>query len=682
MTQRWGLDAALFSVKCFIGAMLAYWIALRIGLTRPYWSVATAYIVAQPLAGAAVSKAVFRLMGTILGAIAAVVLVPNLVNSPELLSLALALWLGLCLYISLQDRTPRSYVFLLAGYTASIIGFPSVEAPGGIFTTAILRVQEISLGILCGSLAQAVILPQTVTRQLLIRIDAILGDVERWTRDALGEARDEALDRDRRRLALDINELHQLSIHLPFDTARFLPRVRTVRAFQDQLSLILPLASAAEDRIIQLRAIGGWTPATEALVGRIRDWLDMPPQDVNARAEMTEALIAEARALEPAASAPLKWRDALLLSFAARAMDLIAAHRAVRDLREQMRSPSRRAVSPVVSEVLAQTTRRTFHRDRPAALRAAMGTTATILIGCAFWIGTGWADGAGAVLISGVACALFGASDDPRPMILSFLWGTIIGVVLAAIYAFAIMPSVTDFVTLVAVLAPVMLIVGAFQTMPKGALITTGIVLGFINIVGLNDHYAADFAAFANGSLAQIVGTDFAAVTVGLFQVVGADRSAARIIVAGWRDLARRSNLPGRSDVTGWVSKMLDRIGLLAPRLAAIGDDPGRPMLDALQDLRVGVTVGQLRDLRVDGGEVSDELITPVLRGVARYYAERRLDQPPPDSPALLEGIDQAMQAFSHDEDRDVRRRAVLALTGLRRNLFPGAPAYGEARAG
>ncbi len=676
MIERWGIGKALFSLKCLIGAMLAYWIALRIGLQRPYWAVTTAYIVAQPLAGAAVSKAVYRLVGTALGAAAAIALVPNLVNAPELLSLALGLWLGLCLYISLQDRTPRSYVFLLAGYTASIIGFPSVEAPDAIFTTSILRVQEISLGIVCGSLVQALILPQTVTKQLLERIEVILADGERWSRDALGEARDERLDRDRRRLALDINELHVLSTHLPFDTARFLPRVRTVRAFQDQLSLILPLASAVEDRIRQLRALDALPPAADALILRIREWLAMPMLGVDERAELTDALIADARALEPAAAAPLAWRDALLLSLAARLADLVAAHRAVRDLYAQMRSPSRRAVSPVVAAALAQSSRRTFHRDRPAALRAALGTLATILLGSAFWIGTGWADGAGAVLISGVACALFGASDDPRPMILSFLWGTIIGVVLAAIYGYMILPRVTDFVTLVAVLAPMLLVLGYFLTIPTASLIALGTVMGFINIVGLNAHYSADFAAFVNGSLAQIVGTGFAVVTVGLFQVIGAERSAARIITAGWRDLARRSNLPDRSDVTGWVSKMLDRIGLLAPRLAATGDDPGRPMLDALQDLRVGVTVAELRDLRIDAGATAGALITPVLGGVGRYYGARRLDQPPPEDPALLEGIDRAMEAFSHDTDTEVRRRAVLALTGLRRNLFPAAPAY------
>ncbi|HEY3848345.1 MAG TPA: FUSC family protein, partial [Acetobacteraceae bacterium] len=39
----------IFSAKTFVGAMLALWIALRMGLDRPYWAMATAYIVAQPL---------------------------------------------------------------------------------------------------------------------------------------------------------------------------------------------------------------------------------------------------------------------------------------------------------------------------------------------------------------------------------------------------------------------------------------------------------------------------------------------------------------------------------------------------------------------------------------------------------------------------------------------------------
>ncbi|MDT9170989.1 FUSC family protein, partial [Escherichia coli] len=79
---------ALFSANSFAAAMLALFIGFSLGLPRPYWAMTTAYIVSQPLSGAVRSKAVYRVAGTLLGAAAAVALVPNLVNSPLLLSLA------------------------------------------------------------------------------------------------------------------------------------------------------------------------------------------------------------------------------------------------------------------------------------------------------------------------------------------------------------------------------------------------------------------------------------------------------------------------------------------------------------------------------------------------------------------------------------------------------------------
>lgn len=679
MADRYGLRPALFSLKCFVAAMLAYYIALRIGLTRPYWAVTTSYIVAQPLAGAVLSKAVFRVIGTVLGAVAAVVLVPNLVNAPELLSLALALWLGVCLYISLLDRTPRAYVFLLAGYTASIIGFPSVLAPGAIFTTAVLRVQEITIGILCGSLVHGLVFPQTVTAVLLARIDAIIADAERWSADSLGGAPGATLAADRRRLALDIGELHQMSVHLPFDTARLLPRVRVLRALQGELSMLLPLASAADDRIAELlRGNDAPRPEALALIADVRAWLRDPPPAAE-RAASADALIARAQALEPPIDAAFRWRDALRLSLLARLADLIDAHRNVRDLRDQMRSPSLKAVSPRVPALLARAGRRPLHRDRGIALRAAAGTVATILLGCTFWIATGWPDGAGAVLIAGVCCALFGNVDNPGPAIMKFFIGSVIGLLVAALYAFAILPRVTDFVTLAAVLAPAMLIGGAYLARPATMLITLGALLGALNTIGLNDRYGGGFDAFVNGGVAQLIGTLFAVVTVGLFQTIGARTAAGRLIRAGWRELAARSDAPGPPDAIGWVSRMLDRIGLLAPRLALQGEDPGKPVLDALTDLRVGVNVGELRQLRLEGAADDQAIITPVLRGVARHYRALRPDRPAPPEPALLGGIDHAMAGLARSGSADTRRRGVLALTSLRRNLFPRATPYGAA---
>jgi Fusaric acid resistance protein family len=93
--QQW-----LFSVKTFAAAVLALLISLWIALPNPYRALATVYIASNPLSGATRSKAIFRVLGTLIGATAAVVMVPNLAGAPVLLVLAMATWSGhLSLYI-------------------------------------------------------------------------------------------------------------------------------------------------------------------------------------------------------------------------------------------------------------------------------------------------------------------------------------------------------------------------------------------------------------------------------------------------------------------------------------------------------------------------------------------------------------------------------------------------------
>jgi uncharacterized membrane protein YccC len=196
----------LFSLKCFASAMLAMYVASRAGLPRPFWSVMTAYIVANPLAGAVRSKALYRFCGTLIGSAATVLMVPLLSNTPELTALALALWVALCLYVSLLDRTPRAYLFMLAGYTAALIGFPSVEAPAAVFDTALARVEEIGLGMLCASLVHGLVLPTGLAPAVLALLDRTARDSRQWLHDVLragpgeGTATQQTFDADRRRL--------------------------------------------------------------------------------------------------------------------------------------------------------------------------------------------------------------------------------------------------------------------------------------------------------------------------------------------------------------------------------------------------------------------------------------------------------------------------------------------------
>src|SRR5262249_32485897 len=153
--------ALVFALKTFAAAMLAYSVALWLDMPRPFWAMTTVFITAYPLSGATASKAVYRILGTLIGATGTVVLITNLVNAPELLSLAIALWVGVFVYLSLIDGTPRAYVFMLAGYTIPLLGFPVLSAPGLTFDIVVSRVQEILLGIVIASAVSTLVLPQS-----------------------------------------------------------------------------------------------------------------------------------------------------------------------------------------------------------------------------------------------------------------------------------------------------------------------------------------------------------------------------------------------------------------------------------------------------------------------------------------------------------------------------------------
>lgn len=678
MSARFGLPAALFSLKCFAAAMLALFVALSIGLERPYWAFLTSYIVAQPMAGAVVSKGLFRVVGTMVGGAFAVAIVPPLVNAPELLSLAMASWLALCVFVSLLDRTPRAYMFVLAGYTACLIVFPSVDAPDTIFTVASLRVQEIMIGIASASLVHSVIFPGSVSDVLLARVRAMLADAERWSHDAIAVDPVEGLEDERRRLAQDVSELHQLSIHLPFDTSRLAPRVRTVRALQDELAQLLPLGAAVEDRLAALKSASGGRvpPATQALIADVRDWLAAPGEDRAERTATAQVLIDRCAALEPSARPEMDWGEMMRMSLFARLATLIAAHRDCRDLYDQMIVHSRDPVTPRVAELLEGRRSRELHRDVAGAARGAFGAFITILTGCALWIGSGWTDGSTAVMLAGVFLALFAGSDNPAAPIRGFMMGTLIASALAAVYGYAILPRLDGFPMLAAAFAPMLLALGAMLASPRFGGIALPVLLGLGSPALIADRYVGEFASFLNGTIAQLVGVWFAIIMAGLLQSAGVENAIRRTIRATWTDLATRSTMMTTPDVRGWINRMLDRIALLAPRLATARRDDGDLLFHALRDLRTGVAIGELRQLRLTLPEREGAPLAEVLSGVARHYRGLDPDAPQPAEPALLVDIDDAVGVLSDNESAAVRRQGLLALVSLRRNLFPAGPAY------
>jgi uncharacterized membrane protein YccC len=656
----------LFSLNSFAAAMLALYIGFALGLPRPYWAMTTAYIVSQPLAGAVRSKAVYRVLGTMLGAAAAVALVPNLVNAPVLLSLALALWVGGCLAISLLDRTPRSYVLMLAGYTAAIIGFPSVNQPGAIFDVAVSRVVEIGLGIVCATLVHSLVFPRPVGAVLQTRLTAWLGEADRWALDVLRGEDAEAIASDRRHLAAAASEIHLMAVHLPFDTSRLRETGGAVRALHERMLLLIPLLSGLADRMDALR--DAKHPKVRAALNAVIAWIEAgsPRDEGLALIERLETLAAKRR--------NASWDALLIESLLVRLAEAVQALGESHALMARLCDPDA-PLSPDLESVAAKASRRKLHADLPLALLSGGAATIAILVSCAAWIMAGWGDGAAAPVMAAVFCCFFAAMDDPVPAIKSFGVFSLVSLPLSALYMFAILPAIDGFPLLVMVMAPPLIFLGLYIPNPATMGAALAVLMGFCNALALQETFSADFASFLNANLGQFVGLLAAIMVTAGLRSMSADASARRLLGRTWRGLARLAKARAAPEPAAFAALLVDRLGMLTPKLAQVGESHDLVGVDALRDLRVGMNLVAVQAARLDLGVEGQAAVNDALDGVGEHFAALAAGRTGGPGEVLLHRLDAALGRLL-DTAAGSAIHGVSGLVGLRRNLFPDAPAF------
>lgn len=656
-----------FALKTFAAAMLALFLALWLDLPRPYWALATVYITSQVLAGATRAKAFYRVGGTLIGAVVAVALVPNLVTAPVLLSLAIALWVGLCLAIALLDRTPASYLPMLAGYTTALIGFPAVSDPGAIFDTAVARAQEITLGIVCASLFATLVLPQSAAPTIAARLDAWLAQARGWTQEALKGARagGEATVR-RLRLASDAIALDALALSLRHETSGAERSAPALRALRQHMLMVLPIVEAVADRIGALERAGAMPPELRALLSDLSDWLASGNEDP----EAARALRARLDAIEPVIVAGSGWDTLLRASLVERLRDFVDLRQDMRGLRRDILE-DRAPRHPPAFRYTARA-RDMRHRDRQLAVTSALGAIVAILLACAIWIGTAWPDGYAAPMMAAVACSLFAAQDDPARAILAFANSAMLGALGAGLTLFAVLPVVSTFEMLALALAPGLILCGLMMTQPSLAPIGMGAAVNGSTMIALQNGYGGDFSAFANSAIAVIAGMWLAALTLRLWRSIGSAGAVHRLVRLNRDGLARAATGRGRQDGLELAALMLDRVGLIAPRLASLPPEDAARLGDLLAEIRLAINVVALRRIRRDLPREARAAVARVLIGVAR----RDEHVGGPERPDLLARIDDALDVVLAGRTLPARRAAAIGLTGLRQALAPDASAY------
>ncbi len=153
----WRISATAipFGIRTALTALAALFLAMWLQLDTPQWAAWTAMSLALPTRGQVGVKGLWRVAGTCVGAIVAVIAFAFLAQRPVTMGVFLALWCAFNCYVGGRSPGLASYGTALASLTTALVLALGATAPNSVFGLAIARGVEITLGVACVYAASA-----------------------------------------------------------------------------------------------------------------------------------------------------------------------------------------------------------------------------------------------------------------------------------------------------------------------------------------------------------------------------------------------------------------------------------------------------------------------------------------------------------------------------------------------
>jgi uncharacterized membrane protein YccC len=140
-------SAWAFGIRIWIAVVVALAASFWLELEAPSSAALTVAILAVPTRGAALEKACYRLIATVIGVTAALAITGLFSQTRDLLLAAFAGWIGLCVYAAGLLDGSRAYAAVLSGYTVALVAIQQIDTPVHTFETAVARGAAIAVGI-------------------------------------------------------------------------------------------------------------------------------------------------------------------------------------------------------------------------------------------------------------------------------------------------------------------------------------------------------------------------------------------------------------------------------------------------------------------------------------------------------------------------------------------------------
>jgi uncharacterized membrane protein YccC len=452
--QRPHLVAALRGTAAALTALAA---AELLGLACPYWAAMTALIVIQPTRGLLFEKSFYRLIGTVVGSSAGLLLLLY-TRSPMLITLALCLWMALCVGVGNLLYGLRSYASLMAGCTCAVIAMSGYQNPPHLYDIAFGRVACIIVGIIFATLVTALFTPRQSRAELMDRLDRVTADAVAWLALLLRQGRGNDLPRLEHDLLTEIAGIESLLDAAGAGSLRFKKHTRQIRSVLTALLSLLAVGRLAGAQLALHNELdrrhGRWRDQLASHLEELAGNLERPAPGHQA-AGLT-AVAAEAKSQLPLLGETLD--------------DIVSSLRLVLEQCATLGdTPEERPVH-----------RFQRHRDWRQACRAAIRAVLAIAAVGVTWSVSGWAQGPLMLMATSIMISIFSTKEHPAAFVGNIFLGAALGSALAVFCRVVLLQGVTSPLLTGVIVAP-FLLVGVFaMTQRKTATGATDATFFFI----------------------------------------------------------------------------------------------------------------------------------------------------------------------------------------------------------
>ena len=634
----------LFGLRLWISVCLALYVAFWLELDNAFWAANTAAIVCQPHLGASLRKGWYRMIGTVIGAVAIVVMTACFPQDRSLFLVSLALWGAGCALVATLLRNFAAYAAALAGYTAAIIASDQLGATGGLngqaFMLAVDRASEICIGIVCAGIVLAGTDLGGARRRLATLFARLSAEIARRFTGTLVIA------------GADFEDTQTIRRELVRRVTALDPVIDEALGESSQLRYHSPVLQNAVGGMFA--ALASWRTAAVLLARSSKECARREADAV--LAEVPEPL--RARPEQDEATRWMADPTGLLQASEAAALRLVAL---------PADAPSPRLLADQTGEALAGISHalngltllladpaRPVARDSgirrlripdwlPPLVNAGR---AFVVIGAValFWIVTEWPNRAVAMTFAAIIVILFAPrADQAYTTAIGFMIGSVFTVAIAATLNFAVLTNVETFATFGLIIGIVLVPVGTFLALQWQPAFFTGIVTPFIPVLALANPMTYDIQQFYNASLAIVAGVGAGALSFRLLPPLSPAFRTRRLLALTLRDLRRLATGRIPDTLTDWEGRMYGRFAVLPNQAQPLQ----RSQLMAA--FSVGTQIIQLRHIcrRFDLSQDLDGALEGVAKGDCAMAATQlsNLDEMLASSPGRGQ---QALRARSH----------------------------------